>query len=144
MMERFKVLSPLTDKKIISDFYVTHARAARVEASDFVLGLFKKNKLIALVRISSEEEIFVLRSMQVHSDFQRQNFGTKLLNELETYILKRNFTPLYCIPYGHLEKFYGQIGFKTISENESPFFLQERVKGYRQRNPQSQFCIMKK
>jgi hypothetical protein len=33
-----------------------------------------------------------------------------------------------CIPYGHLEKFYGRIGFKIIDEKDSPKFFKKEFK----------------
>jgi hypothetical protein len=39
----------------------------------------------------------------------------------------------YCIPYGWLLDFYGQIGFKVVMPSQVPAFLAERHAGYVQR-----------
>lgn len=62
-------------------------------------------------------------------------------NAFQQYLDENNFNPTYCIPYSHLEKFYGLIGFKIICEKDAPEFLQERFRLYRKNNPED-FMIM--
>ena len=51
----------------------------------------------------------------------------KMLNELEI-IFKTN--KIYCIPFTHLEKFYGSIGFRKVETELSPQFFQTRLIKY--------------
>lgn len=69
------------------------------------------------------------------------NKKAKLIAIAMQYLDENNFRLTYCIPYDHLENFYGLIGFKIINEEDVPAFLQERIQEYRKRNT-DKFMIM--
>jgi predicted N-acetyltransferase YhbS len=85
------------------------------------------DEVVAVVRLCREEGVLVLRGMRVRSDLQRQGIGTQLLAELEKAI---GAETCYCIAYRWLIAFYGQIGFRPSSADETPQFLVERHAGY--------------
>jgi hypothetical protein len=37
----------------------------------------------------------------------------------------------YCVPYSHLARFYGQVGFVEMEEDSAPEFLSHRLTEYR-------------
>lgn len=48
------------------------------------------------------------------------------------------------MPFDHLEGFYGQIGFKKISESEAPDFLKERLADFFRKKPNEKAILMKR
>ncbi len=98
-------------------------------------------EIIGVARVCMENSIRMLRGMEVAPEFQRQGIGSRILLLINS-ILKNQ--ECLVLPYGHLEYFYSQIGFKKIKEEDSPGFLQERIAGYRQEMPDKTFIIMKK
>jgi N-acetylglutamate synthase-like GNAT family acetyltransferase len=127
----------------ITDFYKTHARAAKVTASDELVVAYADQKFIGSVRLCNEDGVYTLRSMQVAKDHQRRGLGLEILNRFRQRIEEKNISEVYCIPYVHLEEFYGNIGFKKIEDTQAPEFLQERIAEMRQRNPDKEFILMK-
>lgn len=81
--------------------------------------------------------------MVVHAPLRAQKIGVKILESFSRYLDDNNIKRTYCVPYDHLGKFYGLIGFKVINEEDAPAFLQERIRGYRERNPDA-FMIMRR
>lgn len=79
--------------------------------------------IYAVVRISPEEGVDVLRGFMVHPDAQRQGLGTLMLRELETSM---GVLTCYCLPHSWLDGFYSQIGFETIPANQLPPGLYRR------------------
>ena len=127
----------------ISEFYQTHASAAKVTAEDELVVAYADQKFIGSVRLCNEQEVYTLRSMQIAESYQRRGLGLEILNRFRKRVEERNITEVYCVPYAHLEEFYGNIGFKKIEERQAPEFLQERIGGYRERRPEKSFILMK-
>jgi len=97
------------------------------------------NAIVGSVRLCVEEGYWILRTMRVHPDFQKQGIGMKMLHALEEYLRTHN---CYCLPYTHLVNFYGAIGFETIEPGEAPVHLHERFKTYCDK--QMQVVVMKR
>jgi len=101
--------------------------------TDTVIIALYKNKIIGIVRLSYENNICVLRGMQIAKEFRRKGIGTLLIKKLNNYI---GSNTCWCIPHKWLESFYSQIGFKKIDENKAPLFLLERIIETRKKYPQ--------
>jgi len=127
----------------IADFYKTHARVAKVTPEDELVVAYANQKFIGSVRLCNENEVYTLRSMQVADNHQGQGLGRELLNRFRQRVEEKNISEVYCIPFAHLEDFYGQIGFKKVEIDQVPGFLQERILGYNERNPEKSFILMK-
>lgn len=127
----------------ISEFYKTHARVAKVTAEDELVVAYADQKFIGSVRLCNEQEVYTLRSMHIAESYQRRGLGLEILNRFRQRVEERNITEVYCIPYTHLEEFYGNIGFKKIEDTQAPEFLRERIAGYRERGPDKSFILMK-
>lgn len=85
---------------------------------------------IGVVRLCPDDGFCVLRTMRVADSHQRRGIGTLLLKALEQAIPNQ---PCFCIAYAHLEAYYGQIGFVTITDDLAPDILRERQQTHRQK-----------
>lgn len=115
----------------IKKFYksVGYAHPLNLEEK-YIIAIDKSEAIQAAVRLVCEENLWLLRGMQVTPNWQKKGIGTKLLNEFHKFAIELNLSSIYCIPYGHLEKFYSSIGFAKIAVETAPKFLQERMKNY--------------
>jgi GNAT superfamily N-acetyltransferase len=84
-------------------------------------------ELIGVVRVAPEHGSLVLRGMRVAEQWQGLGIGTRLLTSVGSWLGERT---CYCVPYTHLVRFYGQIGFVEIAT--APDFLSSRVAGYKE------------
>lgn len=121
------------------EFYAERGYGGGIAAKDAVLLAERDGNLVGIVRLAPEEGEIVLRGMQVHPSVQRRGIGTELLAAVARELGDRS---CFCIPYAHLRKFYGGIGFATIEPPQAPPFLASRVAGYRDRWPQKRFLLM--
>lgn len=128
---------------IVDAFYEQEGKSHRARNSDLFFVAFIESKVVGVCRFCIEEKTPMLRSMIIHAPLRTQKIGSKLLESFAKYLDENNFRPTYCIPYGHLGKFYGLIGFKIIDEIDAPTFLQERIQTYR-RNPSDTFMFMRR
>jgi N-acetylglutamate synthase-like GNAT family acetyltransferase len=109
-------------------FYLSCGYRAPVNPDDFNLIAVLGSDLLGAVRICKEQGVAVLRGMQVRQDWQRRGLGSRLLAAcLPT--LDRHVT--YCLPYMHLEAFYGHAGFYLVDVRDLPDFLAQRLNKYR-------------
>jgi len=129
---------------IVDPFYAQEGKSHhQARKTDLFFAAFIENTIVGVCRFCVEENTPMLRSMVVHAPLRSQKIGAKILESFANYLDKNNLRPTYCIPYGHLEKFYGLIGFKVINEEEAPAFLQERIQTYR-KNSSDKFMFMRR
>jgi GNAT superfamily N-acetyltransferase len=86
--------------------------------------------LIAAVRRTHEHGLVLLRGMYVAPEHQRRGVGAQLL---EFFVSHLHGMSCYCVPYSHLQAFYGRAGFAPLTQELVPAFLPERVASYRAR-----------
>jgi N-acetylglutamate synthase-like GNAT family acetyltransferase len=127
----------------VDPFYEQEGKSHRARSSDLFFAAYIENSIVGVCRFCIKENTPLLRSMIIHSPLRSKKIGSKILESFAQYLDKNNFRPTYCIPYGHLEKFYSRIGFKIIKEEDSPTFLQERIQEYRKKSPDT-FMIMRR
>jgi N-acetylglutamate synthase-like GNAT family acetyltransferase len=127
----------------ISEFYQAQASVAKVAPEEELVVAYADQKFIGSVRLCNENDVWMLRTMYIAESHQRRGLGLKILNRFRQRVEEKNLTEVYCIPYAHLEDFYGSIGFKKIEDNQVPGFLQDRIAGYRERSPDKSFMLMK-
>lgn len=120
-------------------FYKHCSYGGGAKQDDLIFCIRKERKIIAVARLCHENQTLVLRGMQVEKQFQRRGIGKTLLYRLDKAIGDKT---CYCIPYGHLEKFYALIGFMEIDNKEAPGHLSERLKKYQLKDPS--LIIMKR
>lgn len=114
-------------------FYQSVNYLQPLDPKSLFYGAFHKSEMIGLVRLAQENEIWILRGMQVRASYQFLGIGTQLIKALESDILS---SECYCLPHGWLEKFYSKIGFRNVQFDESiPDFLVQRLAVYHKKYP---------
>lgn len=81
------------------------------------------NKLIAAVRLSFENNVFLVRSLYVDKEFRGCGVATKLLGHVNKEL---GTAEVYCIALGIHQKFLSDIGFQKIAGLTAPEFLTAR------------------
>lgn len=138
-----KLISGSEAAPMIDAFYEQEGKSHRARGSDLFFAAYLDSNIVGVCRYCVEENTSLLRSMIVHAPLRSKKIGAKILESFALYLDKNNITPTYCIPYGHLEKFYGLIGFKTINEQDVPEFMQERIREYRMKSSDT-FMFMRR
>lgn len=123
-------------------FYQECARETKLDRSDILIVAKSGVRIVGIVRLCFEEGVHVLRTMQIHPDFQRKGIGSLLLHRFDELLKERGIRKIYCLPYEHLERFYGQIGFKRISTETAPRFLQDRLANFAKKTPHDRAILM--
>jgi N-acetylglutamate synthase-like GNAT family acetyltransferase len=131
-------------RKEAEEFYKACERLVSFNPNDELVVAYVDSEIACIVRLCFEEDVFVLRTMQVHPDFQRRGLGSIVLERFEDLLQERKIKEVYCMPYTYLEAFYGQIGFRKIENESAPKFLQDRVNGFTDRNPGKSAILMKR
>jgi len=83
--------------------------------------------VVAAVRLCREETVLVLRGMYVAADRRGRGIGGRMLRHLDSIIGARE---CWCLPFGHLVRFYGGIGFRVRPAESAPAFLRDRLRRY--------------
>ena len=117
------------DLQAVNDFYKTRNYVG-ADSGDIVMAAIDQGNIVGAVRLCTENGVLVLRGMQIADNWQRQGVGTAMLRKLDESIGERE---CFGIPYPHLEKFYGQIGFQFIDIADAPAHLQARIQEYREK-----------
>jgi N-acetylglutamate synthase-like GNAT family acetyltransferase len=126
------------------EFYKLCNRETQLDTNDTLVVAFHEDTLVGIIRLCFEHECYVLRTMQIHPEFQAQGVGMKVLVRFQELLVERGISTAYCMPYTHLESFYGKIGFAKINEFEAPLFLQERYKLHRAKKDHVPAILMKR
>lgn len=123
----------LNEFKQAQAFYLKVGYTLELSKANSFFGAFCDSELIGIVRLALENQIYVLRGMQIAPEFQFCGYGTKLL---ECLIQELGSEECYCLPHRWLEKFYGQVGFEMVSNPDlAPAFLTERLIENRKKYP---------
>lgn len=118
-----------------ADPVIGYKGSGKVIASDIVLVAEIEGELVGCVRLCMEEGASVLRSMNIHPQYQRRGLGTRMLTALEPMMKGGS---CWCLALSHLEIFYAKIGFRHVPSTDGPIHLQKRFDEYRA----TQNCIM--
>ena len=70
----------------------------------------------------------MLRGMYVDPAHHREGIGSALLARFAHDL---DGAECYCIPFMHLTRFYGSVGFVVVPDDDAPGFLAARTRGYR-------------
>ena len=112
----------------VRETYVTWDYARPIAPDDTIWLAEDAGNVVGIVRIAREFGTLVLRGMRIAPGWQRRGIGRRMLTSLDAWLGERE---CYCIPYAHLGKFYGQIGFEIIEVDSAPRFLRDRIDEYR-------------
>lgn len=125
----------------IREFYRSRNYNQNIDSECNVIVAQIDKEIIGVARICNENEVLILRGMQIKPEFQRQGIGTKILDKVKNLLEDKE---CFSIPYEHLEEFYGQIGFRRIDDKEAPAFLQNRIIEYQQKHSDKRFIMIRK
>jgi N-acetylglutamate synthase-like GNAT family acetyltransferase len=112
----------------IREFYRDNGYSQDVLASDIFVVAEEDGDLCGTVRLCEENGFQVLRGMRVSEAMQRKRVGTQMLEAFKSVVGEQ---VCYCIPFRHLERLYGKIGFSTIEDSDAPQTLRDRCLMYR-------------
>jgi len=143
MAFHIRELSASEANAIVAPLYSLEGNGIGIRDTDLFFAGFLGEELEGSVRFCVEQETPMLRTMRVARKFHGQGYGGLILKHFESYLEPEGVEKTYCLPYAHLENFYGQIGFQVVEKEEAPAFLQERLKEYRQR-PESFLCMCRR
>jgi GNAT superfamily N-acetyltransferase len=114
--------------ELLTELYRRWGYDAGIAPSDVVYVAERAGQAVGLVRRTLENNVTMLRGMQVDPDHHRQGVGSLLLQALVADVRTRE---CFCIPFAHLTTFYGRGGFRVVAEEGAPRFLAERLSHYR-------------
>lgn len=129
---KVEILPGMVARFLVDPIYEAAGAKARARNDDlFFLALLEKRP-IGCVRFCVEEQTALLRSMMVAEEYRGLGVGEKLLAAFEAFLVREGVRDTFCLPYAHLEEFYGKIGFAKVGEAETPPFLLVRMVDYNQ------------
>ena len=128
--------------KQIAQLYQDFGYKGPIQAEARHYFAYKGSSPIGILRLVKENGYWVLRGMFVDKQYRRQGVGKNFLRFVARHIEKLDQN-CYCIPYSHLESFYGTIGFKKVSDLEAPIFLVARKNQYNDLENSSYILMMK-
>ncbi len=102
---------------VVNAFYKHVRQRVRLKSSDRVFIVKNEQKIIAAVRLQDDKPYYFLRNMQVVAGMQRQGVGHYLLQNVMPIL---DTKACYCYPFTHLQGFYEQAGFLTVSSRCVP------------------------
>ena len=114
----------------IAKFYRANGYRSDIGQNDVFMMVEDVGALLGVARLCEEDNVLVLRGMQVAKGMSGKGIGTALLNSIAPVVGERT---CFCVPYRNLVSFYSQIGFVEIDVSESPAFLRARSEEYKRR-----------
>jgi len=127
---------------VADDFYAICGRETKLDLSDTLVFAYDGSSVVGIVRLCFEDKSYVLRTMQIHPDHQRKGIGSLILKRFDELLIERKISEIFCMPYEHLEGFYGQIGFSKLPVEKAPVFLRKRLKVFFQKKPNEKAILM--
>ena len=115
---------------LADSFYEQNGGRACSRPDDLFFLAMLDTRLVGCVRYCVEHRTPMLRTMMVDKNYRRQRVGSDLLRTLVEYLDDNHIRGTYCLPYAHLERFYGSAGFARVPASDLPAFLQERLLEY--------------
>ncbi len=123
---KFGMLDPIK-LPIAKKLYKAHYPAGKPKSDERILTLSKDYCLCALVRFRSIEQYRLMTGMLVLPNFRQQGVGHHFMAQLRQDELTNND---FCFALEHLQGFYGQHGFKVITQEELPGPLKQLFSRY--------------
>ena len=124
MSVEVRLAEPFEIEKV-NAFYKSCDYYATANPADVVCVATDKDSIIGVARLCVENEFHVLRGVFVDKNFQKKGIGKRMLFYLERFFPDAD---CYCLPYAHLDRFYGAINFAPTFD--LPEHLEQRLKKY--------------
>ena len=123
----------------IDAFYKKNGSSGRARDDDRFFIALIDGEVVGCVRFCIEENTPMLRTMYVDSTFRKRGIGLRLLQAFAQYLDENHIQNVYCLPYTHLDRFYGQINFQIVQDDEVPLFLKIRSGEYAKKGTNTLF-----
>jgi len=124
---KIEILPGMVARFLVDPIYEAGGAKARARNEDLFFLAMTGKQPVGCVRFCVEEKTPMLRSMMVAEEFRGQGVGEKMLGAFEAFLDREGVRDAFCLPYAHLEEFYGKIGFRKVSQEEMPAFLLVRM-----------------
>lgn len=111
----------------VNEFYASEGRTVRALEGERWVIAERAGRMIGVLRLCPEEGHRVLRTVHISEPERRRGVGKRMLAATEPMI---SGATCHCLPYTHLEDFYGRIGFVAIPVEHAPPHLQHRLAAY--------------
>lgn len=115
------------DAAAASAFYRALGNAGNAQPGDLVLAARVDGVLGGIVRLCVEDDVRVLRGMQIAPTHQHHGVGSALLLAL---VARLGQHECWCLPWPHLVEFYAHCGFAPCPIEDAPPHLQARHAAY--------------
>ncbi|MGY3568475.1 GNAT family N-acetyltransferase [Vibrio paucivorans] len=112
---------------LVNRLYRTHYSSSKAKKDELVVAGRLGHELVTVVRFRSIEQCRLLTGMLVTPAHRSKAYGHQLMQYCREQILT---THDYCFAYSHLEGFYQQHGFKSISIEQLPNSLRMLMERY--------------
>ena len=132
--------------RAINRFYKSQKHKGKANGSDIVYYAYTqepdKQTILGAVRLvpytqeskatnnhsvlTDPPDFMWLRSMYIDETLRGNKLGSQLLDRINDEIE----LPIYCFPYDHLERFYGQCGYRLLTPDTLPEPLRDLFERY--------------
>ena len=131
---QFKKLE-IQDLPRLNHFLKQH-KEAKASKGDLNYWLTNEQGIIACARLlhTENEDVFWLRGVYVDVRYRKQGLGSQLINAIHATLSPKQ--RIIAFPLGHLQTFYGQLGYKDIEPERLPENLQQRFTNAEKQNKQ--------
>ena len=117
---KIEVASGREVQQAVDAFYSSNGSDAKARPDDLFFLAMEEESMIGCVRYCVENEVPMLRTMRVARAYQRQGVGLAMLTRFVHYLDEHQIRNVFCLPYAHLDRFYGLRGFVSLPANEAP------------------------
>jgi N-acetylglutamate synthase-like GNAT family acetyltransferase len=112
------------ERPAVEAFYRAQlGRDVPLEADQEVVIARDGGAIVAVLRLCPEAGTLLLRTVVVAKDRRGRGIGSALLEEASKAIGRRE---CWCFPWSYLERFYGQVGFTRVADDDVPSVLHHR------------------
>lgn len=102
---------------LVKRFYKQHYPGTKPKSDELMIGGYTEQGMKAIVRFRQVAQYRLLTGMVVDSSLRGDKIGSQLLSYCQQNVLQDKD---YCFAYSHLERFYQQAAFKTITASQLP------------------------
>lgn len=121
---------------LVKRFFQSQGMRSQAAKSDDVVIIrdaAANNIIIGALRLCPVNGSWLLRSMSIDKDYQRQGLGLYMLEQIKTTLKDKQ---CYCFPYCHLESFYQAAGFIKTQASDADSGIEQLYKQYTEKGKQ--------
>ncbi|WED21718.1 GNAT family N-acetyltransferase [Vibrio sp. JC009] len=112
---------------LVQKLYKSHYPSGKAKSNELIYVSYTENQMSGLFRLRNIDKWRLFTGMLVIPQYRRQGIAHQLMRYYQEQVIAAND---YCFAYQHLEKFYAQHSFQTISAEELPAQLRTLFERY--------------